>query len=57
MNLHENIEDAKKRLRAMKRDTPWILGEYQQLMAIRQRHAMLTQMLEKAEKTWRELGK
>jgi hypothetical protein len=57
MNLQENIHDAKKRLREMKRSTPWIFNEYQQLMAIRERHAMLTRMLEKAEQTWKELGK
>lgn len=46
-----------KKLRDAKRTTPWMFDEYRTLVALRQRHATMTQMLEKAERTWKELGK
>ncbi len=56
-DLAGDIEAARKKLRDMKRTTPWVFDEYRTLQALRQRHAVLTEMLEKAERKWKELGK
>lgn len=56
-DLPADIDAARKKLREMKRTTPWVFDEYRTLMALRQRHAVITEMLEKAERTWKEFGK
>jgi hypothetical protein len=57
MNLQENIADAKKSLRRIKRAAPWLLTEYVELQNAKAALLDAQKRYELARTRWEEIGR
>lgn len=56
MNIFESIRDAKKDIRVLKKSSPHIFLEYQELQNAKSALKDATARLRRAEQTWKRLG-